>query len=125
MCISPQVSSEILVLYLGLKNDCNLPIVYILQAELNVKESQVVDLQENIKSQQSETSKVKAELTTALAETEKQKKDFKAKQASWETEKSALLKRAEDAEAALKMVAEELAGLKHQVNARTVAIFGK
>ena len=60
-----------------------------------------------------------------MTEIEKLKKDFKADQAGWETEKSALLKRAEDAEAALKMVAEELAGLKHQVNARTVAIFGK
>ena len=40
-------------------------------------------------------------------------------------EKSALLKRVEDAEAALKPVAEELAGLRHQVNAMTAAIFGK
>ena len=100
-------------------------IVYILQTELNGKESQVADLQENIKSQQSETSKAKVELTTALAEMEKLKKDFKADQAGWETEKSTLLKRAEDAEVALKPVAEELTGLRHQVNAMTVAIFGK
>ena len=39
--------------------------------------------------------------------------------------KAALLKRAEDAEAALKPVAEELTGLKHQVHAMTSAIFGK
>ena len=44
-----------------------------MQAELTVKESQVADLQENIKSHQSETSKAKAELTTALAEMEKLK----------------------------------------------------
>ena len=56
---------------------------------------------------------------------EKLKKDFKADQTSWETEKSAMLKRAEDAEAALKSVAKELAGLKHQINAMTTAIFGK
>ena len=36
-----------------------------------------------------------------------------------------MLKRAEDTEAALKPVAEELTGLKHQVNAMTSAIFGK
>ena len=36
-----------------------------------------------------------------------------------------MLKRAEDAEAALKPVAEELTGLKHQVDAMTYAIFGK
>ena len=39
--------------------------------------------------------------------------------------KAALLKRAEDAEAALKPVAEELTGLKYQVNAMTSTIFGK
>ena len=102
-----------------------LPIIYILQAELNVKESQVTDLQGNVKSQQSVTSKAKAELTTALVEMEKMKKNFKADQAGWEKEKTSLLKRAEEAEAALKLVAEELVGLKHQINAITTAIFGK
>ena len=41
---------------------------------------------------------------------EKLKESFKAEQAGWDTEKSALLKRAEDAEAALKQVTAELAG---------------
>ena len=45
--------------------------------------------------------------------------------ANWDTEKGTLLKQAEDAESALKPVAEELTGLKHQVNAMTSAIFGK
>ena len=89
MCISPQVPSEILVLCLGLTNRMFVtpPVVCILQAELNAKDSQVADLQENIKSQQSRTSKAKAELTTALAEMEKLKKNFKADQAGWETRK--------------------------------------
>ena len=56
---------------------------------------------------------------------EQLKDGFKTERASWENEKDALLKRAEDAEAALKLVAEELTGLKHQVNAMTSAIFGK
>ena len=64
-------------------------------------------------------------MTTALAEMEKLKKDFIANQAGWETEKTAPLKRAKEVEAALKPVAAELAGLKHQVNAMTAAIFGK
>ena len=64
-------------------------------------------------------------MTTALADMERLKKDFKADQAGWETEKSTLLKRAEDAEVALKPVAEELGGLKQQVNAMTAAIFGR
>ena len=56
---------------------------------------------------------------------EQLKDGFKTECANWETEKAALLKRAEHAEAALKPVAEELTGLKHQVNAMTYAIFGK
>ena len=96
-----------------------------LQAELNMKESQVTDLRRNIKSQQSETSKAKSELKTALEEMEKLKKDFKADRTSWESEKAALLKRAEEAEAALKPVTDELSGLKHQINSMTSAIFGK
>ena len=56
---------------------------------------------------------------------EKLKDGFKNERTNWETEKAALLTRAEDAEAALKPVAEELTGLKHQVNAMTSAIFGK
>lgn len=56
---------------------------------------------------------------------EQLKDGFKSEQADWEIEKAALLRRAEDAEAALKPVAKELTGLKHQVNAMTSAIFGK
>ena len=100
-------------------------VVCILQAELNVKESQIADLQDNIKSQQFETSKAKSELTTALEEMEKLKKDCKADRTSWETEKTSLLKRAEEAEATHKPVTEELSGLKGQINNMTAAIFGK
>ena len=56
---------------------------------------------------------------------EQLKDGFKNERTNWETEKAALLKRAEDAEAALKPVVEELTGLKHQVDAMTSAIFGK
>ena len=96
-----------------------------MQAELIKKESQIADLQENIKSQQAETSKAKDELTSALAAMEKLKESFKNERASWDTEKTTLLKRAEDAEAALNPVAEELTGLKQQINAMTAAVFGK
>ena len=100
-------------------------LVYILQADLIVKESQIVDLQENIKTQRSETSKAKNELATTLAEMEKLNKNFKADEAGWEAEKSALLKREEEAETALKPGAEELAGLKNQINAMPAAIFSE
>ena len=64
-----------------------------------MKESQVADLQKNIKSQQSKTSKAKSELTTALEEMEKLKKEFKAQRNGWDTEKAALVKREEEARA--------------------------
>ena len=56
---------------------------------------------------------------------EELKDGFKGERAKWETEKTTLLKRAEDAEAALKPVAEDLTSLKRQINAMTSAIFGK
>ena len=56
---------------------------------------------------------------------DKLKKNFKVNQAGWEMEKTALLKRAEEAGATLRPVAEELVGLKHQINTMTAAIFGK
>ena len=96
-----------------------------MQADLNNKDSQIADLQENIKSQLAETSKAKDELKGALTAMEQLKDGFKNKCASWETEKAGLLKRAEYAEAALNPVEEELSSLKHQINAMTSTIFGK
>ena len=90
-----------------------------------MKESQVVDLRQNIQSQQEETSKAKSEPKTALENIEKLKKDFSAERTGWETEKATLLKRAEDAKDVLKSVTDELSGLKHQINSMTAAIFGK
>ena len=56
---------------------------------------------------------------------EKLKENFKKERADWDTEKAALVKKAKDAEAALKPVVEELTGLKWQINAMTSAVFGK
>jgi hypothetical protein len=56
---------------------------------------------------------------------EKLKEGFNKERADWETEKSALVKRAEKAEAALKPVVDELTSVKRQVHAMTVAVFGK
>ena len=103
-----------------------LPTYYLsLQDNLTKKDSQITDLQENIKSQQVETSKAKDESKSALTSMEQLKDGFKNERASWETEKATLLKRAENAEAALKPVAEELSDLKRQINAMTSAVFGK
>ena len=83
-----------------------------MQAELKTKENQVADLQENLKSQQTETSKAKEEFTSALSVMEQLKKDFKKERSDWATEKSALTKQAEDAEAALKPVVDELTSIR-------------
>ena len=57
-----------------------------MQAELKTKETQITDLQENPKSQQTETSKAKEELTSALSVMEQLKKDFKKERADWAIE---------------------------------------
>lgn len=92
---------------------------------MKTKESQTADLQEILKVQQEETSKAKEKLKGALASMEQLKEGFKTERTNWETKKAVLLKRAEDAEAALKPVEEELTGLKHQVDSMTAAVFGK
>ena len=56
---------------------------------------------------------------------EKLKEGFNKERADWETEKAALIKRAENAEAALKPVVDELTGVKRQVHAMTSPVFGK
>ena len=96
-----------------------------MQSKISQQVSQIADLQENLKSQQAETTKAKDELKTALTTMEQLKEWFKSEQANWDTEKAGLLKRAETAEAALEPVAEELSGLKRQINAMTSAIFDK
>ena len=95
------------------------------QNEINQQVSQIADLQENVKTQQAETTKGRDELKTALTTMEQLKQWFNSERTNWDTKKAGLLKRAKDAEAALKPVAEELTGLKRQVNAMTSAIFGK
>ena len=55
---------------------------------------------------------------------EKLKKEFKADRNGWDTEKAALVKRAEEAESALKPVTGELSGLKRQINHMKAASFG-
>ena len=96
-----------------------------MQAEVRIKEDRIADLQEALKTQQAETDKAKEELTSALSTAEQLKEGFKKKRADWATEKSALIKQAEDAEAALKPLADELTSIKRHVHAMTTAIFGK
>ena len=84
------------------------------------KESQTTDRQEILKLQQEETSKAKEGLKGTLSAMEQLKEGFKTEHTNWETERAALLKRAEEVEATLKPMEEEMTGLKHQVNSMTV-----
>ena len=96
-----------------------------MQSEINQQTLQIADLRANLEAQQAETTKAKDELRTALTTMEQLKEWFKSEQANWDSEKAGLVKRTEAAESALKPVAEELSGLKHQINAMAFAIFGK
>ena len=96
-----------------------------MQAEGRIKEDRITDLQESLKTQQAETDKAREELTSALSMTEQLKEGFEKERTDWATEKADLIKRAENAEAALKPVVDELTAVKWQVHSMTAAIFGK
>ena len=55
---------------------------------------------------------------------EQLRENFKNERLGWDTEKTTLLKKAEDADTTLKSVAEELTSLKQQINAMPATIFG-
>ena len=92
---------------------------------MRIKEDRITDLQEILKTQQAETDKAREELTSALSMTEQLKEGFEKERTDWATEKADLIKRAENAEAALKPVVDELTAVKRQVHSMTAAIFGK
>jgi len=96
-----------------------------MQAEGRIKEDRITDLQEILKTQQAETDKATEELTSTLSITEQLKEAFEKERTNWATEKADLIKRAENAEAALKPVVDELTAVKRQVHSMTAAIFGK
>ena len=92
---------------------------------MRIKEDQITDLQEILKTQQAETDKAREEITSALSITKQLKEGFKKERTDWATEKADLIKRAENVEAALKPVVDELTAIKRQVHSMTTAIFGK
>ena len=65
--------------YLNPSTDLLKHISVCLQAELKAKEIQVIDLRENLKTQQAETSKAKEKLASALSAMEQFKENFKKK----------------------------------------------
>ena len=92
---------------------------------MRIEEDRITNLQEILKTQQAETDKAREELTSALSITEQLKEGFEKERTDWATEKADLIKRAENTEAALKPVVDELTAVKRQVHSMTAAIFGK
>ena len=88
-------------------------------------ESNIPDLKASLETKQSERAKAELSLKSSLEDIEKIKTNFDGERDTWETEKSKLLKRAEDAETELKATTEELSGLKQHISHMTAAIFGK
>ena len=102
--------------------NCNPEIV---QAACNKFESEIADLKNCLKTQESETQKANAKFEFSVSAQEKLKKKFEAERKAWADEKTALLSRAEQAEAALTERTAELSGLKRHVSQMVSAIFGK
>ena len=95
------------------------------QAVCKKFESEISDLKNRLKTQESETQKANSKFEFSVAAQEKLKKKFEAERKAWADEKTALLSRAEQAEATLAETAAELSGLKHHVSQMVSAIFGK
>ena len=103
-------------------SNCNPEFV---QAACKRFESEISELKNRLKTQETETRKANAKLEFSVAAQEKLKIKFETERKTWTEEKTALLSRAKQAEAALTERTAELSGLKHHVSQMVSAIFGK
>ena len=103
-------------------SNCNPEFV---QAACKRFESEISDLKNRLKTQENETQKANAKFEFSVSAQEKLKKKFETERKAWADEKTALLSRAEQAEAALTERTAELSGLKRHVSQMVSAIFGK
>ena len=103
-------------------SNCNPEFV---QAACKKFESEISELKNRPKTQETETRKANAKFEFSVAAQEKLKKKFETERKTWADEKTALLSQAEQAEAALTERTAELSGLKHHVSQMVSAIFGK
>ena len=98
--------------------------VYV-QATTTQHQSELTDVKTRLEQQESEIQKADSKFQFSVAETEKLKTSFEVERNAWAEEKTALIQRAEKAEAALQEVTTELAGLKRHVSQMVSAIFGE
>ena len=103
-------------------SNCNPEFV---QAACKKFESEISELKNRLKTQETETRKANAKFVSSIAAQEELKKNFEAEWKTWAEEKAALVSRAEQAEKALSEKTAELSGLKRQVSQMVAAIFGK
>ena len=95
------------------------------QAACKKFESEISELKNRLKTQETETRKANAKFESSIAAQETLKKKFEAERKTWAEEKAALVSRAEQAEKALSERTAELSGLKRHVSQMVAAIFGK
>ena len=96
-----------------------------MQAACKKFEADLSDLKTRLRTQETETRKANAKFVSSIAAQEKLKKKFETERKTWAEEKTALVSRAEQAEAALTERTAELSGLKRHVSQMVAAIFGK
>ena len=96
-----------------------------IQAACKTLESEISELKNRLKTQETETRKANAKFESSIAAQEKLKKNFEAERKTWAEEKATLVSRAEQAEKPLTERTAELSGLKRHVSQMVAAIFGK
>ena len=79
----------------------------------------------NLAQQQDARAQAEEKLRISFEEIKKIKADFKPYKEYSETDRAALVKRADDAEGQLKLVTKELTSLKRHISKMTMAVFGK
>ena len=82
-------------------------------------------MKSRLEFQESELEKANSKFEFSVSEQDKLKKNFETEKKAWADEKTALISRAEKAEAALEEVTGELSGLKRHISQMVAAIFGK
>ena len=110
---------------LKLHNNCSYYNLELVQAACKKFEADISELKNRLKTQETETQKANAKFEFSVSAQEKLKKKFETERKAWADEKTALLSRAEQAEAALTERTAELSGLKRHVSQMVSIIFGK
>ena len=85
----------------------------------------MTNLKSRLNIQETELEKANTKFEFSVSEQEKLKKEFEVEKKTWADEKTALISRAEKAEAALEEITGELSSLKRHIFQMVSAIFGK